>query len=76
MYKCFIRPFLFFVDPERIHHFIFGFLKGLSRIPGMHILLKSLHQYEDPVLERTVAGLKFSNPVGLAAGFDKDARLI
>ena len=76
MYKRVIRPVLFLVDPERIHHFIFGLLNVLCRVPGMRILLKTLYHYEDPVLERTVAGLRFSNPVGLAAGFDKDARLI
>lgn len=76
MYKLLIRPLLFLVDPERIHHFVFKALRFGGKIPGFKALLRSLFVYEHPSLEREVFGLKFRSPVGLAAGFDKDAKLI
>lgn len=75
MYKSLIRPALFKFDPEKIHYFTFGFLKQLCRIPGALSVLRSKFEINDPRLEREVFGLKFKNPVGLAAGFDKDAKL-
>src|SRR5688572_3538810 len=71
MYK-FFRPLLFLVDPEKIHALIFGVLK----LPGFRPALKLFFQFEDPRLEKKLFGLTFRNPVGLAAGFDKDAKLI
>lgn len=76
MYKILIRPLLFLVDPERIHHLVFKALRLGGKIPGFKALLRSLFVYEHPSLEREVLGLKFRSPVGLAAGFDKDAKLI
>lgn len=76
MYKLLIRPVLFLFDPETIHHFVFKVLKLKGGIPGFKSLLKFLFSYANPKLERNLFGLRFSNPVGLAAGFDKDARLI
>ncbi len=76
MYHSFIRPFLFRFDPEKIHHFTFNFLKTVGKLPGIKWLLKSIFSVEDKRLERTLFGITFSNPVGLAAGFDKDAKLI
>lgn len=75
MYKFFIRPILFQFDPEAIHHYIFSFLKFLQKIPGVPVIFRSLYVWEKPELEREVFGIKFKNPVGLAAGFDKDAKL-
>ena len=75
MYKSIIRPILFQFDPEKIHHFTFGLLKFIHKIPGVGSLLRLLYQVNDPSLEREVFGLKFKNPVGLAAGFDKNALL-
>lgn len=75
MYNSLIRPMLFAVDPEKIHHFTFRFLKSISKIPGVKYALRKRFLIEDPSLEREVFGLKFKNPVGLAAGFDKDAKL-
>lgn len=75
MYRYLLRPFFFLVDPEKIHHFVFGAIKFFMRIPGMKALFRALYAVEDKRLERTVFGLKFSNPVGLAAGLDKDAKL-
>lgn len=75
MYKHFIRPLLFAFDPETIHHFSFKFLKLLHTIPGVSFLTRKYWQVSHPSLEREVFGLTFKNPVGLAAGFDKDAKL-
>lgn len=74
MYKIFVRPFLFFLDAERAHHFTFSLVKFLSRL-GFSGLFRSLFVIEDKRLERQLFGLTFKNPVGLAAGFDKDAKL-
>lgn len=76
MYKLLIRPLLFLFDPEAIHHFVFKTLSFKSRIPGFKGLLRFLFNYKNPKLEKELFGIKFSNPVGLAAGFDKDAKLI
>ncbi|MEM0931101.1 MAG: quinone-dependent dihydroorotate dehydrogenase [Bacteroidota bacterium] len=74
MYKLLIRPILFLFDAEAVHHFSFAMIKLLSRI-GMGPLIRKRFIVEDAALEREVFGLKFKNPVGLAAGFDKDAKL-
>ncbi len=76
MYKQLIRPLLFSVDPEKIHHFIVRILKLKGTVPGMKAIFRSLFDLDDPRLTRQVLGLRFKNPVGLAAGFDKDARLV
>jgi dihydroorotate dehydrogenase len=75
MYK-FFRPFLFLFDPEAIHTLVFGVLNVLHRIPGFARLFNSFFQVRDRRLEKKLFGLTFKNPVGLAAGFDKDAKLI
>jgi len=75
MYKSLIRPLLFNFDPEKVHYFTFDALKFLFKIPGVSTLLKNKFQMHDPRLERKVFGLTFKNPVGLAAGFDKNAVL-
>ncbi|SDE51377.1 quinone-dependent dihydroorotate dehydrogenase [Riemerella columbipharyngis] len=75
MYKSFIRPILFNFDPEKVHHFTFRFLKILFRIPFVKGISQSFYEIKDKRLERNIFGLTFKNPVGLAAGFDKDAKL-
>jgi dihydroorotate dehydrogenase len=75
MYKYLIRPVLFQLDPEKVHHFTFRLIHFLFLIPGISFLFKRIYQVSNPKLEREVFGLKFKNPVGLAAGFDKDAKL-
>lgn len=74
MYKFLVRPFLFLLDAERAHHLTFSLVRFLSKI-GFSGVFKSLYTIEDKLLEREIFGLKFKNPVGLAAGFDKDALL-
>lgn len=75
MYKLLIRPLFFCFDPEKVHHFTFRLIKFVSKIPGFSAIFRMLYCMDDPRLEREVFGLKFKNPVGLAAGFDKEARL-
>lgn len=74
MYKLLIRPILFSFDPEKVHYFTFRWIKRLHKL-GLSGLLNTLGRVENKSLERTVFGLTFKNPVGLAAGFDKDATL-
>lgn len=71
MYKSIIRPIFFKFDPEKIHHFTFSLLKNFGFISKLFLPKPIV----DSRLERTVFGLKFKNPVGLAAGFDKNAVL-
>jgi dihydroorotate dehydrogenase len=75
MYKLLIRPLFFLFDPEKIHYFTFSLLRFTSKIPGFSAIFRSLYLVNDKRLETEVFGLKFKNPVGLAAGFDKDAKL-
>lgn len=75
MYKLIIRPLLFQFDPEKIHHFSFAAISFLNKIPCVSALIRAMFCVEDKRLEREVFGLKFKNPVGLAAGFDKNASL-
>jgi dihydroorotate dehydrogenase len=75
MYKTFIRPILFCFDPEKIHHFVFILLKVLHSIPGIPAISRVFYKVNDDRLKRSVFGLEFDNPVGLAAGFDKEAKL-
>ncbi len=70
-----LKPLMFRLDPERAHYLAFDLLRFALRIPGMKALFKVLYHVKHPSLEREVFGLKFPNPVGLAAGFDKDALL-
>ncbi|MCU0449438.1 MAG: quinone-dependent dihydroorotate dehydrogenase [Bernardetiaceae bacterium] len=76
MYKLLIRPLLFWFPPERIHHWVFDLLKVLLAWPGAKTLARAVYGYQSPRLAQQFWGLHFPNPVGLAAGFDKDARLI
>jgi len=75
MYKQIIRPIFFWFDPEKVHHFSFSCIRIVSKIPGISSLFKLIFEVKDTRLETEVFGLKFKNPVGLAAGFDKDASL-
>jgi len=74
MYKLLVRPLLFVLDAEKAHYFTFSLVRFLSKI-GFSNIFRSLYVVNDQGLEREVFGLKFKNPVGLAAGFDKDAKL-
>lgn len=75
MYKLLIKPIFFLFSPETIHHIVFAIVKFGARIPLKMWWWKKLFCLEDERLKREVFGLTFDNPVGLAAGFDKDAKL-
>lgn len=75
MYRFLIRPIFFLFDAEQVHHFVFRFLRVQGKL-GVRPLLKLLFRYKNQKLQRDLFGLTFQNPVGLAAGFDKDAKLI
>ena len=74
MYRI-VRFFLFLFNPEFIHHITFKIIKVGGMIPGKMWSWRLIFRVKDTRLEREVFGLKFDNPVGLAAGFDKDAKL-
>jgi dihydroorotate dehydrogenase len=74
MYKLVLRPFFFLFDPEKIHYFSFFMIQFLGKI-GFSKLFRSIYVVEDKRLERKLFGLTFKNPVGLGAGFDKNAQL-
>ena len=77
LWSIFLKPFFFSIDPEKVHHFVVGAMKLFSSI---FYLRKSFYHFKingknHPSLEREVFGIKFPNPVGLAAGFDKNAEV-
>jgi dihydroorotate dehydrogenase len=73
MYKILIRPILFLFDPEKVHYFTFSVIKFFHKIPFVPGIIRSMYQVNDKRLERNLFGITFKNPVGLAAGFDKNA---
>lgn len=74
MYKI-IRALLFFIPPEKAHHVTSKLLRITLKIPGAKTVCSRLFITQDARLERNLFGLTFKNPVGLAAGFDKNASL-
>ena len=76
MYRFLVRPLLFLTNPEQAHYITLGLISIINKIPGIGILIRLICQSKDFQLERTVFGIKFSNPIGLAAGFDKDGKFI
>lgn len=70
-----LKPLLFLSDPESVHNKVFKWTKTAFNIPLGETIAKKIYTLKHPSLEREVFGLKFPNPVGLAAGFDKDAKL-
>ena len=75
LYKSVIRKALFQLDPEKAHHVTFKLIKFLMKIPFVPGIVRNRFKVEHPDLERELFGLTFKNPVGLAAGFDKNALL-
>lgn len=71
-----LKPILFQFDPEKVHYFVTRNLKRFNRFPGGAALSRAIWDVNNPRLEKEVFGLKFKNPVGLAAGFDKNAELM
>jgi len=75
MYRSLIRPLLFLLSPETIHHLLITVLRILFAIPGMKHLVSANYHIRHKALETEFLGMTFSNPVGLAAGFDKNAEI-
>ncbi len=71
-----VKPLLFSMDPETAHHTVSAGLKSFCKLWGGKKLLKSIYGYDHVDLEREVFGLRFRNPIGLAAGFDKNAEYV
>ena len=76
LYKHLIKPLFFRFDAEKVHHFVTSSLKTTFKIPGIRRCIKSYCTVQSPNLEKEVFGLHFKNPVGLAAGFDKNADFV
>ena len=75
MYKKIILPFLFLFDPEKVHNFTFLLFKIFLNIPFVGFLVQKIYSVDSKKLSKKLFGVKFKNPVGLAAGFDKNAKL-
>ena len=76
MYKFLTRPLLFSFDPEWVHYFTLNALRLIHKIPLTGWLFRKIYSYENSSLEKELFGIKFKNPVGLAAGFDKNGKYI
>jgi dihydroorotate dehydrogenase len=76
MYKTIVKPLFFLLSPEKAHYLAMDLLQFAQRIPGVRSWMKKQYEVKDPKLRKELMGLTFENPVGLAAGFDKDARWI
>jgi dihydroorotate dehydrogenase len=76
VYKSLLRPLLFQIDPEKVHTLSYSAIRTAFKIPFSAKISDNIFCLKNPKLEREVFGLKFPNPVGLAAGFDKNAQLV
>ncbi len=75
-YQNILKPLLFLVNPERAHSIVAHGLRLIMKIPGVSLVFQSVYGFKHKNLVREVFGLRFENPVGLAAGFDKNAYLV
>lgn len=73
MYKKIVRPLLFLFDPETVHHATVNLMRVLHYVPFAGCLMRACYVRRHKSLERELFGLRFPNPIGLAAGYDKDA---
>ena len=74
-YRNIAKPILFLCDPEDVHDGMIKFGESIGESKIAKILISKIFSYQNPKLENTIHGINFKNPVGLAAGFDKNARL-
>lgn len=75
-YKKILRPLLFKINPEKAHRITFFLTRVFFSLPGASLFTELFFRTKRKKLERQVFGLRFSNPVGLAAGLDKNAELV
>jgi len=76
LYKHFLKKILFLFYPEFIHNVFLFWGELFGKIPPVRWLYKLIFSYQDSSLSQEIFGLTFRNPVGIGAGFDKDARMI
>jgi dihydroorotate dehydrogenase len=74
MYRLFIKPLLFLISPEKAHYFTVAMLKLTLALPIIGYFFRKRYEVANANLQRNTMGLTFKNPVGLAAGFDKDGK--
>ncbi len=67
-----IRPLLFRFDPEIVHKVTLNLIRWAGTLPPTYALLRAMFEVNDPRLQVEAFGIKFRNPIGLAAGYDKD----
>ncbi len=75
-YQWILKPIFFKFDPENIHNFVSSFLYFLGKCTFTRKIAYFCWGFSDSSLEQNILGINFKNPIGLAAGFDKDAKLI
>ena len=75
LYQNVTRPIFFLFDPELVHNFVTFQGELIGRLQTATKILNKLFGYKSPVLKQTVAGITFKSPLGLAAGFDYEAKL-
>src|SRR5690554_646937 len=77
LYRKFIKPLFFRMNPEQAHHQMMNGMKLAGRIPGLPRLMRTLYGVpEKPELSSNLWGIHFPNPIGLAAGLDKDGAAV
>ena len=76
MYKFLLKPLFFQMQPEKAHHLTMQLFRFALSLPFGKAIFRQLFVLKDKRLERQILGLTFPNPVGLAAGFDKDGKLV
>lgn len=76
LYTHLVRPLLFRLDPERAHNLSIHLCECLCRIPAATSLMRYCFETSQPLLQSAVAGLHFDNPLGIAAGWDKNGRAL
>jgi dihydroorotate dehydrogenase len=75
-YSAVVRPLLFRLDAETAHHWTVEACRLAGMVPGVTMLSRTLLEVHSPLLETEAFGLRFSNPIGLAAGWDKSGRAL
>ena len=75
-YVHLIKPLLFKINPESVHESMTSFGESLGKFNWMKRFISYFLKYENPILRQTIAGIEFKSPIGLAAGFDYEAKII
>ncbi len=75
LYKCLVKPILFQIDASKVHQSVSDLGERFGQFRLTRSILGSFLRYRHPSLEKTLCGIHFENPIGLAAGFDYEAKL-